>query len=113
MRLWMLVAAAALAGAAQVAGAGVAGADSGNSDAAQLCLPSLQWDYYDMVSGDPESVQFGGLVHGYDEAANSYYVQTANHDQCVEFFAKNKNDGSNKVQVSEITLTKTVDKASP
>jgi hypothetical protein len=57
--------------AAAVAGGGVAQADPGNSDAAQTCLSALQWDYYTVVSGDPETVDFGGLPHGFDDAANS------------------------------------------
>jgi hypothetical protein len=98
--------------AAAVAVGGVAKADSGNSDPAHVCLNALQWDYYTVVSGDPETVDFGVLTHGFDEAVNSAYVQTSSHDECVPFFARNKSDGNAGTSKTDIEVTKAVDKAS-
>jgi hypothetical protein len=99
--------------AAAVAIGGVAQADSGNSDPAHVCLNALQWDYYTVISGDPEAVDFAGLTHGFDEAANSAYVQTSSHNECVSFFARNKSDGNPGKSNTDIEITKAVDKSSP
>lgn len=112
MKLSTAAAVLALATAASMTGAGAAWADSGNNDPAHLCLDVLQWDYYQVVSGDAKDVDFAGLVHGFDEVENSYYVQAADHDQCVTFFAANKRNGTSRVHVSDIRVTKVVDKSS-
>jgi hypothetical protein len=113
MKISIAAAALTLATAAWMTGAGTANADSGNNDPAHMCLDGLQWDYYQVVSGDPKDIDFGGLVHGFDEVANADYVQADDHDQCVAFAAKNKSNGSSTPHVSEIVITKTMDVATP
>ncbi len=92
---------------------------SGNSDPAHLCLDGPQWDYYTFSgqeAGDPGPLDFGTLDHGIDRSGEVplTYVVTTDHGQCVSFFAMNKKSGkSGKVSLSDLHITKVVDKSSP
>lgn len=115
-RGWMVAAGVV---AASAAGTGMAhAAGPGNSDPAHLCLDGPQVDYFAVVTGDPATIDFGGLVHEVvvPEAGAGAYgdVVTDGHGQCVSFFAKNKGKGTGgKVAVADIQITKVVDKSSP
>jgi hypothetical protein len=115
----MRIAAAVLAldAAGSIAGASIARADSGNSDPARMCLDGLQWDDYTVLGGDPEAIVFGGHTCSFVEVENSYYVDTASHDACSRFLAEHESDaksgGTGRADLSDIVITKAVDKSSP